>query len=156
MIKKLCKLTAGVIVLWPGLLFAGGNTTVSTTPANMMADGWHLVWSDEFNQPDGSAPDSAKWNFDIGGAGWGNHEMEYYTDRTNNARIENGKLVIEASAENFGGKKYTSARMLTQGKESWTYGRFEARVKIPRGQGLWPAFWMMGTNIASVPWPNCG
>jgi len=120
------------------------------------ADGWHLVWSDEFNQPDGSAPDSSKWGYDVGGNGWGNNELEYYTARTNNARIEDGKLVIEARQESFGGKNLTSARLLTKGKWSFTYGRIEARIKIPRGQGIWPAFWMLGTNIASVHWPNCG
>lgn len=101
--------------------------------------GWRLVWSDEFDQPDGSAPDPAKWGYDTGGNGWGNKELEYYTARTNNARIEDGKLVIEARQENFEGKKFTSARLLTKDKWSWTYGRFEARIKIPRGQGVWPA-----------------
>jgi beta-glucanase (GH16 family) len=120
------------------------------------ADGWKLVWSDEFDQPDGSSPAVAKWGFDTGGNGWGNNELEYYTVRTNNARIEDGKLVIEARQENFAGKKYTSARLLTKGKWSWTYGRFEARMKIPRGQGIWPAFWMLGTNIATINWPACG
>jgi hypothetical protein len=93
---------------------------------------------------DGSAPDSAKWSYDVGGSGWGNNELEYYT--TNNARIEDGKLVIEARQEDFSGKKYTSARLLTKGKWSWTYGRIEARIQIPRGQGIWPAFWMLGAN----------
>jgi len=118
--------------------------------------GWRLVWSDEFDQPDGSAPDPAKWGFETGGNGWGNKELEYYTSRTNNARIEDGKLVIEAQQEKFGGKNITSARLLTRGKWSWTYGRFEARIKIPRGQGVWPAFWLLSTNIGSVGWPTCG
>ncbi len=117
---------------------------------------WKLVWSDEFNQPDGSRPDPANWGLETGGNGWGNNELEYYTDRTNNARIEDGKLVIEARTENYGGKNITSARMLTKGKWSWTYGRFEARIKIPRGQGIWPAFWMMGNSIGSAGWPTCG
>jgi beta-glucanase (GH16 family) len=125
-------------------------------PATVTPDGWRLVWSDEFNQPDGSAPDPAKWGYDTGGNGWGNKELEYYTSRTNNARIEGGKLVIEALHENFGGKNITSARLLTKGKSSWTYGRFEARMKIPRGQGVWPAFWLLSTNIGSVGWPTCG
>ena len=118
--------------------------------------GWQLVWSDEFSQPDGSSPDSTKWGYDTGGTGWGNNELEYYTSRTNNARIQNGQLVIEAKQESFGGKNYTSARMLTKGKWSWTYGRIEANIKIPRGQGIWPAFWMLGTNIDSAGWPSCG
>src|ERR1039458_2321540 len=118
--------------------------------------GWQLVWSDEFNQPDGSAPDPTKWGYDIGNGGWGNAELEYYTSRTNNARIAGGQLVIEADQESYGGSSYTSARLLTKGKWSWAYGRVEARIKIPRGQGIWPAFWMLGTNIDSVGWPTCG
>ena len=120
--------------------------------------GWQLVWGDEFSQPDGSAPDSTKWGYEIGNgsSGWGNNEWEYYTSRTNNARIQNGQLVIEARKESYNGYNYTSARMLTKGKWSWAYGRMEARIKIPRGQGIWPAFWMLGTNIDSVGWPTCG
>jgi len=118
--------------------------------------GWTLVWSDEFNQPDGSSPDATKWTYDTGGGGWGNNELEYYTSRTNNARIAGGMLVIEADKENYQGSSYTSARLKTQGKWSWRYGRMEARIKIPRGQGMWPAFWMLGTNITSVGWPTCG
>jgi beta-glucanase (GH16 family) len=124
--------------------------------ATAASGGWRLVWSDEFNQPDGSAPDPARWVYDTGGNGWGNNELEYYTSRTNTARIEDGKLVIEARQESFGGRKYTSARLLTMGKWSWIHGRIEARIKIPRGQGIWPAFWMLGTNIDSVGWPACG
>lgn len=131
------------------------NALASSSAAAPTSE-WHLVWSDEFKQPDGSAPDPAKWSYDIGGDGWGNNELEYYTSRTNNVRIEDGKLVIEARKENFAGKGITSARLRTQGKWSWTYGRIEARIKIPRGQGIWPAFWMLGTNIDSVSWPKCG
>jgi beta-glucanase (GH16 family) len=122
----------------------------------LQAQDWFLVWSDEFNLPDGSRPDPTKWGYDTGGNGWGNNELEYYTSRTNNARIEGGALVIEALQESYGGRNYTSARLLTKAKWSWTYGRIEARIKIPRGQGLWPAFWMLGTNIDSVGWPTCG
>ncbi len=131
------------------------NGPASSATAEL-AGGWKLVWSDEFKQPDGSAPDPAKWGYDTGGTGWGNNELEYYTSRTNNARIEGGKLIIEARKENFGGKNITSARLLTKDKLSWTYGRVEARIQIPRGQGIWPAFWMLGTNIDSVSWPKCG
>lgn len=120
--------------------------------------GWTLVWSDEFTQADGSSPNSAKWAFDIGNGsgGWGNNEWQYYTSRTNNVRIENNQLVIEARQENYMGSSYTSARLKTQGKASWTYGRVEARLKLPRGQGIWPAFWMLGTNFTSAGWPACG
>ena len=117
---------------------------------------WRLVWADEFEQPDGSQPDPARWTYDLGAGGWGNNELQYYTSRTNNVRIENGRLVIEARQENYEGSSYTSARIKTQGKAAWLYGRFEARIQIPRGQGMWPAFWMLGTNITSVGWPNCG
>lgn len=115
--------------------------------------GWSLVWSDEFTQLDGSAPDSTKWGYDTGAGGWGNSELQTYTTSTNNARIEGGQLVIEARTD---GSSYTSARLLTKGKWSWTYGRIEGRIKMPQGQGIWPAFWMMGTNTASVGWPHCG
>ncbi|MES2657291.1 MAG: glycoside hydrolase family 16 protein [Verrucomicrobiota bacterium] len=118
--------------------------------------GWTLVWADEFSQSDGAKPDPAKWGHDIGGSGWGNNELQYYTDRTENARIEGGNLVIEARAENYSGKNHTSARLLTKGKWSWTYGRIEARIRIPRGQGIWSAFWMLGANVDVVNWPACG
>jgi beta-glucanase (GH16 family) len=117
---------------------------------------WNIVWSDEFNQPDGSAPDSTKWGYNTGAGVWGNNELECYTSRTNNARIVGGQLVIEADQESYLSSSYTSARLVTKGKWSWAYGRMEARIKIPRGQGIWPAFWMLGTNINSVSWPTCG
>jgi beta-glucanase (GH16 family) len=116
----------------------------------------NIVWSDEFNQADNSLPNPTKWGFDTGGGGWGNNELETYT--TTNARILGGQLVIEADRYLSAGKtNYTSTRMNTKGKWSWAYGRMEARIKIPRGQGIWPAFWMLGSNFtAGVPWPNCG
>ena len=124
-------------------------------PSICLAD-WQLAWSDEFNQVDGSSPTATNWTYDVGNGGWGNGELEYYTSRTNNARIVGGQLVIEADQESYGGSSYTSARLLTKGKWSWSYGRMEARIKIPRGQGIWPAFWMLGTNIDSLGWPTCG
>ncbi len=111
-----------------------------TAIASADLPGWKLTWSDEFSGADGTPPDPAKWGYDTGGGGWGNNELQYYTDRTVNSRIENGALVIEARAENFGGRNYTSARLLTRNKASWTYGRMEARIRIPRGRGIWPAF----------------
>ena len=119
---------------------------------------WQLVWSDEFAQPDGSSPDPSKWGYDIGNGsgGWGNNQLEYDTSRTNNVRIQGGQLVIQANQESYMGFNYTSTRMKTKGKWSWTYGRIEASIKIPRGQGIWPAFWMLGGNIDSVGWPTCG
>jgi beta-glucanase (GH16 family) len=122
---------------------------------------WGLVWSDEFDGPNGSAVDSSKWSFDIGGNGWGNNELETYTNRTVNADLEGGMLVIKALKETFTGpdnitRSYTSARLLTKNKFTQAYGRFEARIKIPYGQGIWPAFWMLGDNINTVGWPSCG
>ncbi len=127
------------------------TSTIKPTP-----DEWKLVWSDEFNGTNGSKPDPAKWVYDIGGAGWGNNELEYYTDSVKNAYQENGRLVIKAIKENIGGNSYSSARLKTQGVFETTYGRFEAKIKIPYGQGIWPAFWMLGNDIASVNWPGCG
>jgi beta-glucanase (GH16 family) len=125
-----------------------------------------LAWSDEFDGPDGSAVDPSKWVHDVGGGGWGNQELEYYTDGTQNAIVQGGALVITATTANAasyqcsypssGPCKYTSARLLTKGKFSQKYGRFEARIQIPAGQGLWPAFWMLGANIDTVNWPSCG
>jgi beta-glucanase (GH16 family) len=125
-----------------------------------------LVWSDEFDLPDGSAPDPSKWNYDLGGGGWGNQELECYTNSPQNAFIQGGNLVIQAlnapntvckdSNNNTTINNYTSARLLTAGKFEQAYGRFEARIKIPYGQGMWPAFWLLGNNIGSVGWPTCG
>ena len=101
--------------------------------------------------------DSSKWTFDIGGNGWGNNELEYYTSRTDNAALDGaGNLLITAKQETMAGNSYTSARIKTQGIKTFTYGRIEARMKISQGQGLWPAFWMLGDDIASNPWPACG
>jgi beta-glucanase (GH16 family) len=134
----------------------GQANSASPDPAK-----WKMVWSDEFNGPNGSAPDSSKWVLETGGNGWGNQELEYYTARPRNAFQEDGNLVIRAIAEKYSGdgkisRDYTSARLKTQGKFSQAYGRFEARIKIPRGQGLWPAFWMLGADIDKVQWPKCG
>jgi len=154
--KTINAQAAGIIFILAVLAAPAMAGQGSNSPAALAPTGWKLVWSDEFNQPDGSAPNPGNWGYDVGGTGWGNNELEYYTDRTNNARIENHQLVIEARKESFGGKDITSARLLTKDKWSWTYGRIEARIQIPRGQGIWPAFWMLGTNITSVPWPTCG
>jgi beta-glucanase (GH16 family) len=118
--------------------------------------GWTLTWSDEFNGARG-AIDGSKWSFDTGNNGWGNSELEYYTNRTDNAVVDgNGNLQIVARAEAYGGSNYTSARINTGGKFSQAYGRAEARIKLPSGKGIWPAFWMLGANIGSVGWPTCG
>jgi beta-glucanase (GH16 family) len=126
------------------------------------AQTYTLRWADEFDGAAGSAPDQAKWNYDIGGNGWGNNELETYTRRTENAFLDgDGHLVIKLIKETLSGpdgikRDYTSARLLTRGKFTQRYGRFEARLKLPFGQGIWPAFWMLGANIDSVSWPTCG
>jgi beta-glucanase (GH16 family) len=117
----------------------------------LYAQSWQLVWQDEFTN--GIGPD---WVFETGtgSGGWGNNELQYY--RQENASVVNGQLVITAKREAFGGMQYTSARMKTQGRKSWKYGKIEARIAMPSFQGVWPAFWMLGTNITSVGWPACG
>lgn len=125
------------------------------------AEKWKLTWSDEFDGASGSRPDPTKWKFEVGGNGWGNHELEYYTDRAENARVEQGKLIIEARREDYTGqdgvgRQYTSARLTTRGSFAQAYGRFAARIKIPRGQGVWPAFWLLGNDSGKVHWPDCG
>jgi beta-glucanase (GH16 family) len=123
--------------------------------------GWTLIWSDEFEGRNGSGVDQQKWTMQTGGGGWGNNELEYYTDRLQNAYLENGALVIKAIRETYTGpdgviRNYTSSRLKTQGKFVQAYGRFEARIKIPYGQGFWPAIWMLGSDISQVGWPQCG
>jgi beta-glucanase (GH16 family) len=123
--------------------------------------GWALVWADEFDQADGTQPAASRWVLETGGGGWGNNELQTYTTRTNNCRIVGGNLVIEARAETFTGtdnitRNFTSARLKTLGKAAWTHGRIEGRLQVPRGNGLWPAFWMLGTNFHSAGWPACG
>ncbi|MBC8111179.1 MAG: glycoside hydrolase family 16 protein [Verrucomicrobia bacterium] len=115
------------------------------------------VWQDEFDI-DG-LPDANKWNYDEGGSGWGNNELQYYTkSRSENARAENGKLIIETIKEDFSGKKYTSARLVTKRKGDWLYGKFVIRAKIPEGRGTWPAIWMLATdtNYGTNYWPDNG
>lgn len=125
---------------------------------------WELLWSDEFEGEAGSPISTENWTTEVGGHGWGNNEREYYTDRIENASLDGkGNLAIVARKENpddfrchYGECEYTSARLISRDKFEFTYGRVEARIKIPRGQGIWPAFWMLGANFASVGWPNSG
>ena len=116
-------------------------------------DGYHLIWSDEF---DGNNIDTSKWGYDIGNSGWGNNELEYYTNRRENAYVSNSILHIVARKESYGGSSYTSARMLSKNKFNVQYGYIEARIALPSGMGIWPAFWMLGQNIDQVSWPACG
>ncbi len=115
---------------------------------------WKLVWSDEFSNK--GLPDPIKWNYDVGGNGWGNDELQYYTDkRKENGRVENGVLIIEARKEDYEGRKYTSARLITKGKGDWQYGKIQVRAKIPGGLGTWPAIWMLASTTP-YKWPDDG
>lgn len=162
---------------------SGGPDAAADAPVEASLPGWSLVWSDEFDGPDGSPVDPAKWAHDVGdgsstkqgvwspGAGWGNDELEYYTDGTANTVVQGGNLVITAAqggasytchyydaspAYAPGPCKYTSGRIRSQGLFEHTYGRYEIRAQLPSGPGLWPAFWMMGNDIATKNWPACG
>ena len=131
--------------------------TAQTEPPSAKAQ-WTLTWSDEFTDPQ---LDNSKWVYDIGGGKWGNQELEYYTDLPQNVSVQDGKLAITARQEKHTATNktiwnFTSGRIKTLGKFTQTYGRFEARIKVPFGQGIWPAFWMLGEDIAQVDWPNCG
>lgn len=119
----------------------------------MSYPGYHLVWHDEFDETGLSDND---WNYEIGGNGWGNQELEYYTSRPQNVFISDGKLIIEARKESYGNNSYTSARITTQGKHEFQYGRIDIRAKLPVATGMWPALWMLGSNIKQVGWPQCG
>jgi beta-glucanase (GH16 family) len=132
--------TNKLIFLTVILLLAGGK---------LFSQNWQLVWSDEFTNGI-----SGDWSFETGAGGWGNNEQEYYLPQ--NATVQNGVLQITAKNQSYGGANYTSARMKTQGKKSWTYGKIEASIALPGFQGSWPAFWMLGDNISSVGWPGCG
>ena len=112
------------------------------------------VWGDEFNYQ--GLPDSTKWNYDVGGHGWGNQELQFYTrSRKENARVENGHLIIEARKEDWEGKAYTSARLISKGNGDWKYGRIEVKARIPKGLGTWPAIWMLG-SATPLKWPDDG
>ncbi len=144
---------------------AATQSTPSATPPSAdsyLHNGtWTLVWSDDFDGANGSLPNPTKWVFETGGGGWGNKELETYTSRPQNVQQQNGNLVITAAKEDFTNedgiaRNYTSARLKTAGLFTQTYGRFEARIKIPKGQGLWPAFWLLGNDVKTTGWPGCG
>ncbi len=132
----------------PELLFA----RIKSSP---VASGWKLIWSDEFNYH--GLPDSTRWNYNVGGHGWGNNELQYYTAMdTMNARVEKGVLKISALKQPKENSQFTSARLLTENKADFKYGKIEVRAKLPAGQGTWPAIWMLGKNIDKAGWPLCG
>lgn len=117
---------------------------------------WTLVWEDEFEGPAGQLPDAQRWRFDIG-EDWGNAQLEYDTDRAENVSLDgSGNLAITAREESYQGRAYTSGRIKTQGVFEQAYGRFEARIRLPVGAGIWPAFWMLGHDLDTVGWPECG
>jgi beta-glucanase (GH16 family) len=141
----------GTIINEDVLYFPVDNTGYSTPTSY---PGYTLVWSDEFA---GNTINQNNWTFETGNNnGWGNNELENYTDGTQNAFVSQGNLIIEARQENYGGNSYTSARMKTEDKQIFTYGRVDIRAKLPAGQGLWPALWLLGNNINTVGWPACG
>lgn len=125
---------------------------VAATPIPASA-GWELIWRDEF---DGPTLNRDNWVVETGAGGWGNNELQFYTDRPENLRIEDGMLVIEARQEDYRGSRYTSARLKTQYKQTFQFGRIEARMKLPIGKGIWPAFWMLGETLPTEGWPRAG
>jgi beta-glucanase (GH16 family) len=152
------------IVFYP-LTSCGSLDGASNTTTGHQSSSWQLVWSDEFEGPKGTSPDAKKWQPDVGNGidGWGNKELEYHTDNQNDYLDGQGNLVLEARKENsanyqcwYGPCKYTSARLSTNSHFSFTYGRLEARIKVPHGQGVWSGFWLLGDNCDAVGWPTCG
>ncbi len=154
--RQKCLLIIVLLLPLASIATAQSKTEQSPTPK-----GYVLTWRDEFNGPDGSLPDPKKWVIETGGGGWGNNELETYSNRKQNVHIQNGNLVVTSIKETFKGadgitRPYTSARIKTAKLFEQKYGRFEARIKIPQGQGMWPAFWMLGNDIDAVGWPACG
>ncbi|MFI6095748.1 family 16 glycosylhydrolase [Lentzea sp. NPDC051213] len=147
----------GVLLATATMLLPGFTVGATAKPA-----AWELTWQDEFDGSAGSAPDSGRWRHEVGGDGWGNKELQYYTPGNRNAAHNGqGQLEITAREESgedcwYGSCRYTSARLITNGKFTQQYGRFEARIKVPTGKGMWPAFWMLGHDYEQVGHPQCG
>lgn len=142
----------GIIITENGKNISTDNTGY-TTP--LTYPNYNLVWNDEFST---NALNASTWNYEIGNgeSGWGNNELEYYTNSNKNIFVSNGNLIIEARKESISGFNYSSARITTQNKKDFTYGRIDIRAKLPVDKGIWPALWMLGSNISSVGWPACG
>ena len=139
------------------------SATTAAPTATSPGSPWKLLWSDEFDGPAGTPPDPSKWTAAVGGGGWGNQQLEYDTANQNAYQDGQGDLILEARRGNpagyrcwYGSCQYTSARISTENHFSFTYGLIEARIKIPYGQGIWSAFWLLGANFATVGWPACG
>lgn len=153
---KLCKIATasanGIILTEDGTNLSTDNTGY-TTP--LTYPGYTLAWSDEFS---GNTLNTNVWNYETGNGsnGWGNNELEYYTSSTKNSFVSNGNLIIEARKEPLLGFNYSSARLTTQNKKNFQFGRIDIRAKLPVGKGIWPALWMLGANISTVGWPACG
>lgn len=147
-IKALSRGTSTITITVDSILKTTCAITVTRTDLP-----YQLVWSEEF---DGTTLDLTKWNIETGGNGWGNNEKQYYTNRSENLRLEDGSLIIEAKKEVYQSNNYTSARINSKAKVAYAYGKIEARISLPPGKGTWPAFWMMGSNITSARWPLCG
>lgn len=141
-----------------GMAVAVGTFTTSCNPddTQVVAKFDSITMQDEFDIE--GAPNDKIWGYDIGTGtnGWGNNELQYYSDRSSNVEVKDGMLKITAIKENYEGAAYTSARLLTKGKFDQKYGRFEARIKLPWGQGMWPAFWLLGADFDTAGWPHCG
>jgi beta-glucanase (GH16 family) len=155
--RFIVTLLAASSLITAGIVAASSDTDADATVGR-------ITWQDEFNGAAGAPIGDGKWTFDVGGSGWGNNELQYYTNSTSNAAMDgDGHLAITARNENpgnyqchYGACQYTSARLQTAGKFTQQFGRIEARIKIPKGQGIWPAFWMLGDNLSSVGWPQAG
>lgn len=155
MLKRVKYILVGLI----SVVIIGSVITISYNKNKIKPEPvkkWTLYWQDEFKGTNGSGANESKWVHEVGGEGWGNNEEQYYTQGTNNCYIQDDNLVIEAKKENMNNNKYTSARITTKGKLDLKYGKVEMRAKVPYGQGIWPAFWMLGSDIAEVNWPDCG
>jgi beta-glucanase (GH16 family) len=157
--KKNIAMLIMIIILSTSIISCKKNDTVtsldSTNPGGQIVPppGYKLVWNDEFNS---STLDASKWNYEVNGDGGGNNELQYYTNAPENCFIQDSCLVIQALNKNYMGKDYTSARLNSNGKGDWKYGRFEARAKLPYGQGLWPAIWLLPTDWVYGGWPLSG
>ena len=153
MINYRCSCAATLALSVLGATCGGSSSVAQTTPSVTPAA--PQAWADDFDGAAGSLPDPAKWTYDLGNNnGWGNNELQTYTNAPQNVRLDGaGHLIIHVEQA---GSSFTSARIKTQGLFAATYGRIESRIRIPSGQGIWPAFWMLGSNIASAGWPRCG